>query len=180
MAESAYKKSQLSNRIRTNGRKSGEGRRSDAGRLNEVRERPRSTSRAASELLADSRRGFTRRTVERAADSSRRWDAAGLRTATIKHVTSGIDPQGMQVYLVQGAVERGELDHDLMWRCMKALPERGRIGVFNRSYYEEVLRCACTRHTLAEAELPRKLHEETGTSAIGHPRDRALLRANGL
>ena len=64
-------------------------------------------------------------------------DAAG-KDGTIKHVMSGINPQGCQVYSFK-APSAEELDHTFLWRCMKALPERGRIGIFNRSYYEEVL-----------------------------------------
>jgi len=64
-------------------------------------------------------------------------DAAG-KDGTIKHVMSGINPQGCQIYSFK-APSREELDHDFMWRCMRRLPERGRIGIFNRSYYEEVL-----------------------------------------
>ncbi|RLS57313.1 MAG: polyphosphate kinase 2 family protein [Planctomycetota bacterium] len=64
-------------------------------------------------------------------------DAAG-KDSTIKHVLSGVNPQGCHVTsFKQPSVE--ELDHDYLWRCSKALPERGRIGIFNRSYYEEVL-----------------------------------------
>jgi PPK2 family polyphosphate:nucleotide phosphotransferase len=64
-------------------------------------------------------------------------DAAG-KDGTIKHVMSGVNPQGCQVYsFKQPSVE--ELDHDYLWRYMKCMPERGRIGIFNRSYYEEVL-----------------------------------------
>jgi PPK2 family polyphosphate:nucleotide phosphotransferase len=64
-------------------------------------------------------------------------DAAG-KDGTIKHVMSGVNPQGCQVYsFKQPSAE--ELDHDYLWRCMKCMPERGRIGIFNRSYYEEVL-----------------------------------------
>jgi PPK2 family polyphosphate:nucleotide phosphotransferase len=64
-------------------------------------------------------------------------DGAG-KDSTIKHVMSGINPQGCQVYsFKQPSVE--ELDHDFLWRTTKCLPERGRIGIFNRSYYEEVL-----------------------------------------
>ena len=64
-------------------------------------------------------------------------DAAG-KDSVIKHVMSGINPQGCQVTAFkQPSAE--ELDHDFLWRCQKALPERGRIGVFNRSHYEEVL-----------------------------------------
>src|SRR5512134_606879 len=64
-------------------------------------------------------------------------DAAG-KDSTIKHVMSGVNPQGCQVVAFkQPSAE--DLDHDWMWRCWKHLPERGRIGIFNRSYYEEVL-----------------------------------------
>src|SRR6516164_4480422 len=64
-------------------------------------------------------------------------DAAG-KDSTIKHVISGLNPQGCQVYsFKQPSAE--ELDHDFMWRHAKCFPERGRIGIFNRSYYEEVL-----------------------------------------
>lgn len=64
-------------------------------------------------------------------------DAAG-KDSTIKHVMSGVNPQGCQVFSFQApSVE--ELDHDYLWRVHKCLPERGRIGIFNRSYYEEVL-----------------------------------------
>ncbi len=64
-------------------------------------------------------------------------DAAG-KDGTIKHVMSGINPQGCQVYSFK-APSAEELDHDFLWRTMRAMPERGRIGIFNRSYYEEVL-----------------------------------------
>ena len=64
-------------------------------------------------------------------------DAAG-KDGVIKHVMSGINPQGVQVYSFK-APSPEELDHDYMWRNFKALPERGRIGIFNRSYYEETL-----------------------------------------
>jgi len=64
-------------------------------------------------------------------------DAAG-KDGTIKHVMSGVNPQGTQVYSFKGPSPE-ELDHDYLWRCHKAAPERGRIGIFNRSYYEEVL-----------------------------------------
>jgi PPK2 family polyphosphate:nucleotide phosphotransferase len=64
-------------------------------------------------------------------------DAAG-KDSTIKHVMSGINPQGCQVFSFKAPSDE-ELDHDYLWRSMKALPERGRIGIFNRSYYEELL-----------------------------------------
>ncbi len=64
-------------------------------------------------------------------------DAAG-KDGTIRHVMSGVNPQGCQVFSFKGPSAE-ELDHDYLWRSFKALPERGRIGIFNRSYYEEVL-----------------------------------------
>jgi PPK2 family polyphosphate:nucleotide phosphotransferase len=64
-------------------------------------------------------------------------DAAG-KDGTIKHVMSGVNPQGCQVFSFKKPSDE-ELDHNFLWRYMKALPERGRIGIFNRSYYEEVL-----------------------------------------
>src|SRR5512140_504917 len=64
-------------------------------------------------------------------------DAAG-KDGTIKHVMSGVNPQGCQVVSFKVPSEE-DLDHDYLWRCMKNVPERGRIGIFNRSHYEEVL-----------------------------------------
>ena len=64
-------------------------------------------------------------------------DAAG-KDGTIKHVMSGVNPQGCQVFSFKKPSSE-ELDHNFLWRYMKALPERGRIGIFNRSYYEDVL-----------------------------------------
>jgi len=64
-------------------------------------------------------------------------DAAG-KDGTIRHVMSGVNPQGCQVYSFKKPSTE-ELDHNFLWRYMKALPERGRIGIFNRSYYEDVL-----------------------------------------
>src|SRR4029079_18135846 len=64
-------------------------------------------------------------------------DAAG-KDSTIRHVMSGVNPQGCQVYSFKTPSDE-ELDHDFLWRTYKCLPERGRIGVFNRAYYEEVL-----------------------------------------
>jgi PPK2 family polyphosphate:nucleotide phosphotransferase len=64
-------------------------------------------------------------------------DAAG-KDSTIKHVMSGVNPQGCQVYSFQHPSHE-ELQHEFLWRCARVLPERGRIGIFNRSYYEEVL-----------------------------------------
>jgi PPK2 family polyphosphate:nucleotide phosphotransferase len=64
-------------------------------------------------------------------------DAAG-KDSVIKHVMSGVNPQGCQVYSFK-APSAEEVNHDYLWRCLKVMPERGRIGIFNRSYYEEVL-----------------------------------------
>ncbi len=82
-------------------------------------------------------------------------DAAG-KDSTIKHVMSGINPQGCQVFSFK-APSTEELDHDFLWRCNKALPERGRIGVFNRSYYEEVLVTRVHPQVLARQALPKEL-----------------------
>lgn len=79
-------------------------------------------------------------------------DAAGKDSA-IKHVMSGINPQGCQVYAFK-APSSEELDHDFLWRCMRTLPERGRIGIFNRSYYEEVLVVRVHPELLAKQRLP--------------------------
>ena len=79
-------------------------------------------------------------------------DAAG-KDGTIGHVMSGINPQGCQVFsFKQPSAE--ELDHDFLWRTNKCLPERGRIGIFNRSYYEEVLVVRVHREYLAKQRLP--------------------------
>ena len=82
-------------------------------------------------------------------------DAAG-KDSTIKHVMSGVNPQGVHVTSFK-APSSEELDHDFMWRCMKALPERGRIGIFNRSYYEEVLVVRVHEEFLARQKLPPRL-----------------------
>ena len=82
-------------------------------------------------------------------------DAAGKDSA-IKHVFSGINPQGCHVTSFK-APSQEELDHDYMWRCLRALPERGRIGIFNRSYYEEVLVVRVHDELLAAQKLPPKL-----------------------
>jgi PPK2 family polyphosphate:nucleotide phosphotransferase len=82
-------------------------------------------------------------------------DAAG-KDSTIEHVMSGVNPQGVHVTSFK-APSSEELDHDFMWRCMKALPERGRIGIFNRSYYEEVLVVRVHKEFLARQKLPPKL-----------------------
>jgi PPK2 family polyphosphate:nucleotide phosphotransferase len=80
-------------------------------------------------------------------------DAAGKDSA-IKHVMSGVNPQGCQVTSFK-APSAEELDHDFLWRCTKALPERGRIGIFNRSHYEEVLVVRVHQELLERQRLPR-------------------------
>jgi len=82
-------------------------------------------------------------------------DAAG-KDGAIKHVMSGVNPQGCQVYSFK-APSSEDLDHDYLWRCMKALPERGRIGIFNRSYYEEVLAVRVHPEFLGKQKLPSQL-----------------------
>jgi len=82
-------------------------------------------------------------------------DAAG-KDGAIKHVMSGINPQGCQVFSFK-APSREELDHDFLWRCMKSLPERGRIGIFNRSYYEDTLVVRVHREILDNKRLPKEL-----------------------
>ena len=85
-------------------------------------------------------------------------DAAG-KDGTIKHVMSGINPQGCQVFSFK-APSPEDLDHDFMWRCLKCLPERGRIGIFNRSYYEEVLVVRVHETILHAQKLPPELVSE--------------------
>jgi len=82
-------------------------------------------------------------------------DAAG-KDGTIKHVMSGVNPQGCQVYSFK-APSSEELDHDFLWRCMKYVPERGRIGIFNRSYYEETLVVRVHPEFLERQTLPPEL-----------------------
>lgn len=82
-------------------------------------------------------------------------DAAG-KDGAIKHVMSGVNPQGCQVSSFK-APSSEELDHDFLWRCQKHLPERGRIGIFNRSYYEEVLVVRVHETILNAQKLPAKL-----------------------
>ena len=82
-------------------------------------------------------------------------DAAG-KDGTIRHVMSGVNPQGCQVFsFKQPSME--ELDHDFMWRYHRCLPERGRIGIFNRSYYEEVLVVRVHQELLERQKMPRDL-----------------------
>jgi len=79
-------------------------------------------------------------------------DAAG-KDSTIKHVMSGVNPLGVQVYSFKAPTAE-ELDHDFLWRITKSLPERGRIGIFNRSHYEEVLVVKVHPAILGSQKLP--------------------------
>jgi len=116
----------------------------------------------AQEALRDGVRALT--TLQDMLYAQDRWavllvfqamDAAG-KDGAIKHVMSGVNPQGCQVasFKVPSAEE---LDHDFLWRCQRHLPERGRIGVFNRSYYEEVLVVRVHPEFLARQRLPERL-----------------------
>lgn len=82
-------------------------------------------------------------------------DAAG-KDGTIKHVMSGVNPQGCEVYSFKSPSSE-ELNHDFLWRCMKRLPERGRIGIFNRSYYEETLVVRVHKEFLKNEKVPAEL-----------------------
>src|SRR6185369_3421925 len=82
-------------------------------------------------------------------------DAAG-KDGAIKHVMSGINPQGCEVSSFKGPSAE-ELDHDFLWRCARRLPERGRIGIFNRSYYEETIVVRVHQEYLAAQKLPQNL-----------------------
>jgi len=88
-------------------------------------------------------------------------DAAG-KDGMIKHVMSGLNPQGCQVFAFKQPSSE-ELDHTFLWRCMKALPERGRIGIFNRSYYEETLVVRVHPELLAHQRLPVIAKQKPGT-----------------
>ncbi len=81
-------------------------------------------------------------------------DAAG-KDGAIKHVMSGVNPQGCQVVSFK-APSAEDLDHDYMWRCAKNFPERGRIGIFNRSYYEETLVVRVHPEFLAGEKIPKR------------------------
>jgi PPK2 family polyphosphate:nucleotide phosphotransferase len=82
-------------------------------------------------------------------------DAAG-KDGAIRHVMSGVNPQGCQVFSFK-APSAEELDHDFLWRTSRHLPERGRIGIFNRSYYEEVVVVRVHKELLAKEKMPPSL-----------------------
>jgi PPK2 family polyphosphate:nucleotide phosphotransferase len=85
-------------------------------------------------------------------------DAAG-KDSTIKHVMSGVNPQGCDVHSFK-APSAEELQHDFLWRTSRSLPERGKIGIFNRSYYEEVLAVRVHPEMLARQKIPAQLVSE--------------------
>ena len=85
-------------------------------------------------------------------------DAAG-KDSMIKHVMSGLNPQGVDVSSFK-TPSAEELDHDFLWRSQRALPERGRIGIFNRSYYEEVLVVRVHPELLARENIPPRLTKD--------------------
>jgi len=87
-------------------------------------------------------------------------DAAG-KDGAIEHVMSGINPQGCQVVSFKQPSSE-ELDHDFLWRCQKALPERGKIGIFNRSHYEEVLVVRVHPGILQSQQLPQSVKDDRG------------------
>ncbi|HEY6619579.1 MAG TPA: ADP-polyphosphate phosphotransferase [Steroidobacteraceae bacterium] len=107
-------------------------------------------------------------------------DAAG-KDGAIRHVMSGINPQGCQVFSFKHP-SAGELQHDFLWRTTRDLPERGRIGIFNRSYYEEVLIARVHPEILVGEGIPDAPHDE---KAVWHSRYRSIvnlekhLHANG-
>jgi len=107
-------------------------------------------------------------------------DAAG-KDGAIKHVMSGLNPQGCQVFSFKHPSDE-ELDHDFLWRVARDLPERGRIGIFNRSYYEDVLIVRVHPEILRAQNLPDRLKDEDD---VWHDRYRSImnlerhLHANG-
>ena len=101
-------------------------------------------------------------------------DAAG-KDGAIKHVMSGVNPQGCEVYSFKSPSAE-DLDHDYLWRCMKCLPNRGHIGIFNRSYYEEVLVVRVHPEFLAKAKDASKTRrqKDLGRAVRRHPQFRAI------
>jgi PPK2 family polyphosphate:nucleotide phosphotransferase len=97
-------------------------------------------------------------------------DAAG-KDGAIRHVMSGVNPQGCQVFSFKHP-SPAELQHDFLWRTTRDLPERGRIGIFNRSYYEEVLIARVHPEILRSEGLPDAPHDE---KAVWHNRYRSIV-----
>ena len=98
-------------------------------------------------------------------------DAAG-KDSTIQHVMSGVNPQGCQVYSFKEPSTE-DLSHDYLWRASKGLPQRGHIGIFNRSYYEEVLVVRVHKSLLEKERIPPSLPAVSGWQA---PLERAFRR----
>ncbi|MGD9630189.1 MAG: polyphosphate kinase 2 family protein [Pyrinomonadaceae bacterium] len=98
-------------------------------------------------------------------------DAAG-KDGAIEHVMSGVNPQGCHVVSFKQPSSE-EQDHDFLWRCQKALPERGKIGIFNRSHYEEVLVVRVHPEILQSSQMPSELKEDKNIwkKRFGHIRD---------
>ena len=122
----------------------------------ELKERARELVRANLDELAEAQERLYANDVYAVLVVFQAMDAAG-KDGMIKHVMSGLNPQGCQVFAFK-APSAEELDHDFLWRCVKALPERGRIGIFNRSYYEEVLVVRVHPELLARQKLPPGKH----------------------
>jgi len=101
-------------------------------------------------------------------------DAAG-KDGAIKHVMSGINPQGCQVFSFKHP-SPAELQHDFLWRTTRELPERGRIGIFNRSYYEEVLIVRVHREILRSEGIPGAALDD---EAVWHDRYRSITNLEG-
>jgi PPK2 family polyphosphate:nucleotide phosphotransferase len=97
-------------------------------------------------------------------------DAAG-KDGAIRHVMSGVNPQGCQVFSFKHP-SAGELQHDFLWRTTRDLPERGRIGIFNRSYYEEVLIARVHPEILLSEGIPDAPHDD---KAVWHDRYRSIV-----
>ena len=105
----------------------------------------------------------------------RRWTRRAKDSA-IKHVMSGVNPQGCQVYSFKAPTSE-DLDHDFLWRCTKCLPERGRIGIFNRCYYEETLVVRVHPEVLSRQKLPPALVTENiwEERFPGHPQASSVI-----
>ena len=128
---------------------------------------PKQLATLGDELLKETARGLLERNIRELSEAQgllyasdsysilaifQAMDAAG-KDGTIKHVMSGVNPQGCQVYSFKTPTAE-ELDHNFLWRCMKALPERGRIGIFNRSYYEDVLVVRVHKELVENQRIP--------------------------
>ena len=143
---------------------------------------PRSCSRGSWIRFGNSRRSSTRRGPWAVLLIFQAMDAAG-KDSTIKHVMSGVNPQGCQVSSFK-APSAEELDHDFLWRTTLRLPERGHIGIFNRSYYEEVLVVRVHPEILGAQRLPpavisKRIWRERFEDIAGFERHLAAQRRRG-